>query len=395
MIFAIEEINNSSSLLPRVSIGYKIFDTCGLTLPSTRAVLGLMNGNTGISDRGCSRRTSVHAIIGASESSSTIVMLQISGIFQIPVVIIYHICDFIVLYSILAKKKDSKSCNTSALILSRFLFDQISHFATCACLSNRKQYPSFFRTIPSDYYQSRALAKLVKHFGWTWVGTVKSDNDYGNNGLATFIMAAKQEGVCVEYSEGFSWTDPSEQIARVVAVIKSSSAKVLVAFLAQSEMSILLEEAVNQNLTGLQWVGSESWITAGHLAVKKYSAILIGSLGFTIRKTKITGLKEFLLQVNPSQNPQNNLLKEFWETTFSCNFQSNIQGRTECSGLEKLKDIQNPFTDVSELRVSNNVYKAVYAVAHAMHGMFKCGQSGEAGNQSCTSNEDFELKQVR
>lgn len=239
------------------------------------------------------------------------------------------------------------------------------------------------------------MAKLVKHFGWTWVGTVKSDNDYGNNGLATFIMAAKQEGVCVEYSEGFSWTDSSEQIARVVTVIKSGIARVLVAFLAQSEMSVLLEEAVRQNLTGLQWVGSESWITAGHLAVKKYSAILIGSLGFTIRKAKITGLQQFLLRVNPSQTPHNNLLKEFWETTFTCSFQSDMYGGTQCSGTEKLKDIQNPFTDVSELRISNNVYKAVYAVANAMHGLFKCGQSGEAVNQSCTSNEDFELKQVR
>nr|BAA26125.1 pheromone receptor [Takifugu rubripes] len=355
MIFAIEEINNSSSLLPNISIGYKVFDTCGLTLPSTRAVMALMNGKTRTPEGGCSSRTSVHAIIGASESSSTIVMLQISGIFQIPV---------------------------------------ISHFATCACLSNRKEYPSFFRTIPSDFYQSRALAKLVKHFGWTWVGAVKSDNDYGNNGLATFIMAAEQEGVCVEYSEGFSWTDPSEQIARVVTVIKSGSARVLVAFLAQSEMSALLEEAVKQNLTGLQWVGSESWITAGHLALKKYSAILTGSLGFTIRKTKITGLQEFLLQVNPSQNPQNNLLKEFWETTFGCSFQSDVHGATQCSGVEKLKDIQNPFTDVSELRISNNVYKAVYAVAHAMHSMLKCGQSGEAVNQSCTTKKDFELKQV-
>lgn len=228
-----------------------------------------------------------------------------------------------------------------------------------------------------------------------WVGTVKSDNDYGNNGLATFIMAAKEEGVCVEYSEGFLWTDPSEQIERVVRVIKSGSARVLVAFLAQSEMSVLLEEAVKQNLTGLQWVGSESWITAGHLAVKKYSAILIGSLGFAIKKTKITGLREFLLQVNPSQNPQSNLLKEFWETTFSCSFQSDMHGMTQCSGTEKLKDIQNPFTDVSELRISNNVYKAVYALAHAMHNMFKCSQSSEAVNQSCIANKDFEQKRVR
>uniref|UniRef100_A0A3Q1IME3 G-protein coupled receptors family 3 profile domain-containing protein n=1 Tax=Anabas testudineus TaxID=64144 RepID=A0A3Q1IME3_ANATE len=355
MIFAIEEINNSSSLLPNISIGYKLFDSCGSTLPSTRALMGLINGQERTLAKICHGQSSVHAIIGASESSSTIVMLQISGIFQIPV---------------------------------------ISHFATCACLSNRKEYPSFFRTIPSDYYQSRALAKLVKQFGWTWVGAVRSDNDYGNNGMATFIAAASQEGVCVEYSEAISRTDPKEQVARVVRVIRSGSARVLVAFLAQSEMDILLEEALNQNLTGLQWVGVESWITAGNFANRKYSSILIGTVGFTIRKAKITGLREFLLQVNPRQDPQNTLLREFWEASFDCTFQSGLQGQNQCTGSERLQDINNLFTDVSQLRISNNVYKAVYAMAHAMHNMLKCGQSGDVMNLSCNWKDNLDPQQV-
>lgn len=86
MIFAIEEINNSSTLLPNISVGYKVFDSCGSTLPSTRAVMGLINGEERTLGKTCSSQSSVHAVIGASESSSTIVMLQISGIFQIPVV---------------------------------------------------------------------------------------------------------------------------------------------------------------------------------------------------------------------------------------------------------------------------------------------------------------------
>ncbi|KAL3991825.1 solute carrier family 35, member E4 [Sarotherodon galilaeus] len=355
MIFAIEEINNSSTLLPNISVGYKIFDSCGSTLPSTRAVMGLINGQERTAEKTCSSHSSVHVIIGASESSSTIVMLQICGTFQIPV---------------------------------------ISHFATCACLSNRKDYPSFFRTIPSDYYQSRALAKLVKYFGWTWVGAVRSDNDYGNNGMATFITAASQEGVCVEYSEAISRTDSSEEVARVIEVIRSGSARVLIAFLAQGEMDLLLEEALKQNLTGLQWVGSESWITASHLATKRYSGILTGSLGFTIRKAKIAGLREFLLQVNPSQDPQNNVLREFWETVFGCSFQSRLPGQIQCSGSEKLEDINNPFTDVSQLRISNNVYKAVYAVAHAMHNLLNCGQSAKAINQSCIWKDHLEPKKI-
>uniref|UniRef100_A0A3B3CY92 Olfactory receptor C family, h1 n=1 Tax=Oryzias melastigma TaxID=30732 RepID=A0A3B3CY92_ORYME len=337
MIFAIEEINNSSSLLPNISVGYKIFDSCGSTLPSTRAAMGLINGQEKTFGKSCTGQSTVHAIIGASKSSSTICY---------------------------------------AYILFCFLF-QISHFSTCACLSNRKEHPSFFRTIPSDYYQSRALAQLVKHFGWTWVGAVRSDNDYGNNGMATFIEAATQEGICVEYSEAISWTSLDEQVERVVRVIKTGTAKVVVAFLGYDEMDILLEEALRQNITGLQWVGSESWITSSNLALRKYSGILTGSIGFAIKKAKIAGLQEFLLQVHPSQDPQNHILKEFWEETFGCSFQPSLKGVKQCSGSERLRDIKNPFTDVSELRISNNVYKAVYAVAHAMHSMLKCGEKSE------------------
>ncbi|XP_033833106.1 extracellular calcium-sensing receptor-like [Periophthalmus magnuspinnatus] len=346
MIFAIEEINKSGVLLPNISIGYKVLDGCG---SAQQAVMALLNGQERDTGQTCSGQNKVQAIIGASESSSTIVISQTAGIFNIPV---------------------------------------ISHFATCACLSNRKEYPTFFRTIPSDYYQSRALAKLVKHFGWTWVGAVRSNNDYGNNGMATFISAAAQEGVCIEYSEAICRTDPVEKVASVVKIIQQGTAKVLVAFLAQVEMNLLLEEALKQNMTRVQWVGSESWITDHYLATSRYAAILTGSLGFSLPRARIPGLREFLLQVNPMKDPQNSLLREFWEETFGCNFQASMYNQTQCTGREQLNDIESPFTDVSELRISHNVYKAVYAVAHAFHSIFNCT------DQECSSNNTTETNQV-
>ncbi|CDQ88095.1 unnamed protein product [Oncorhynchus mykiss] len=361
MIFAIEEINNSSSLLPNISIGYRIYDTCGSTLSSMRAVMALMNGQERTVGKTCSGQSAVHAIIGASDSSSTIVMSRSTGAFQIPV---------------------------------------ISHFATCACLSNRKEFPSFFRTIPSDFYQSRALAQLVKYFGWTWVGAVRSDNAYGNNGMATFMEAASLEGVCIEYSEAILWNNPREQIARVVEVISRASSKVVVAFLSQWEMDVLLEEALAQNLTGLQWVGSESWITIDRLATRRSSAVLSGTLGFTISKSKIPGLREFLLRVGPAQDPNNTLLREFWEITFSCRFspqQEKESGprQSQCSGSERLEEIINPFTDTSALRFSNNVYKAVYAVAHSIHDLLTCRYGeGQGGNRNCAHRDRIEPGQV-
>ncbi|XP_051814259.1 extracellular calcium-sensing receptor-like [Acanthochromis polyacanthus] len=202
MLFAIEEINNSTDLLPGVSLGYKIYDTCGSIARSVRVTLALANGNEVVfapSEEPCIKPAQVQAIIGETSSSPTTAIATVIGSFHIP----------------------------------------ISHFATCACLSDKTKYPSFLRTIPSDYYQSRALAQLVKHFGWTWVGAIRTNNDYGNNGMATFIETAQQLGICLEYSVSFFRTDPSDKIQKIIEIIKASTSRVIVAFLSHMDMDIL------------------------------------------------------------------------------------------------------------------------------------------------------------
>ncbi|RXN33008.1 extracellular calcium-sensing receptor-like protein [Labeo rohita] len=331
LIFAIEEINNSTQLLPGVSLGYKIYDSCSSVPQTVLSGMSLMNGyEETLTDTSCSRPPAVHAIVGESNSSPTIALASLVGPFSIPV---------------------------------------ISHFATCACLSNRKRYPSFFRTIPSDYYQSRALAQLVKYFGWTWVGTVRSRGDYGNNGIAAFEEAAKQEGICIEYSEAILSTDPKEQLLKTLEVIKNGTARVVLAFVAVGDFVPLLNVIVQHNITGIQWVGSESWITYRTFAETKEYSFLSGAVGFAIANAKLVGLREFLVNVHPAQEPNNELLKEFWETVFQCSFRSNSSG--PCTGSEKLAELQNEYTDVSELRIANKVYTAVYAIAHTLHNVLK------------------------
>ncbi|NP_001074079.1 olfactory receptor CD2 precursor [Danio rerio] len=330
-IFAIEEINNNTQLLPGVTLGYKIYDACNAISPTLVSGMALINGyeNT-LSDTSCSQPPAVQAIVGESSSSPTTALAALVGPFNIPV---------------------------------------ISHFATCACLSNRKRYPSFFRTIPSDYYQSRALAQLVKHFGWTWVGTVRSRSDYGNNGITAFEDAAKQEGICIEYSEAILRTDPQEQFRKTVEVIKKGTSKVVVAFISFGDFAPLVKVIAENNITGLQWVGSESWITSRNLAETKEYSFLSGAVGFAIVNAKLVGLKEFLVNVHPDQEPKNKLLKEFWETAFQCSFSNSDSAL--CTGSEKLGELKNEYTDVSELRIEHKAYAAVYAVAHTLHNVFK------------------------
>ncbi|KAM3874682.1 extracellular calcium-sensing receptor-like [Diretmus argenteus] len=330
MVFAIEEINNSTELLPGVRLGYRIHDSCASVPVAVQAAFQLTNGVQPAFDTGetCSQSGTVTAVVGESGSTPSISTSRIIGPFDIP---------------------------------------QVSHYATCACLSDKQQYPTFFRTIPSDRFQALALAKLVKHFGWTWIGAVRSDSDYGNNGMAAFLHAARKEGICVEYSESFYRTHPRSRFQRVADVIRGSTAMVVVAFVSSGDIRLLLEELGRQPSPPRQWVGSEAWVTDPNLLRFSFCA---GTIGVGIPQSVIPGLREFLLDLSPAKVAGSQVLTEFWESAFNCRLGRSADGAEEtvCDGTEDMQKLQSPYTDTSQLRITNMVYKAVYAIAHAMLG---------------------------
>ena len=67
---------------------------------------------------------------------------------------------------------------------------KISYLASCPCLSDRHRFPNFFRTIPSDVYQAKTMARLAILFNWTWIGAVFADNDYGRLAIQVNIIDA-------------------------------------------------------------------------------------------------------------------------------------------------------------------------------------------------------------
>ncbi|XP_033487796.2 extracellular calcium-sensing receptor-like [Epinephelus lanceolatus] len=342
MLFAIEEINNRTDLLPGVSLGYKIYDVCSFIARGVRVALALTNGNEELSassQEPCTRPAQVQAIMGETSSSPSMATATVIGPFHIPM---------------------------------------ISHFATCACLSDKTKYPSFLRTIPSDAYQGRALAQLVKHFGWTWVGAIRTNDDYGNNGMAIFIETAQQLGICLEYSVSFFRTDPPDKIQKIIDIIKASTSKVIVTFVALPEIGMLTHAMSQHNLTGYQWVGSECWIFDPQTAAMDKHHILDGAIGLSIPKAHVSGMREFMLDIKPLNTSGNEMFTEFWEKLFSCKFKqskSSTENQRECTGHEDLTGVQNSFTDMSPMPIFNNVYKGVYAVAHALHSMLSCNKT--------------------
>ncbi|XP_059931406.1 extracellular calcium-sensing receptor-like [Gadus macrocephalus] len=344
MIFAIEEINREGKLLPNVTLGYKIYDSCSTPYQALKAAMELMG----------------------TEQDSEVEMVD------------NHMCPGTVPVVI------GDAGSTQSLVVARFLgafhVPQVSYFSSCACLSNKKEYPAFLRTMPSDLFQVDALVQLVKHFQWSWVGVIAGDDVYGRSGAAVFANEVKKFGACVALQEIIPKNHAREALAAIVSRIRSSGALVVLVFAVEQDAGALFDEALRQGLTGIQWLASEAWSTAPVLSTPpKYHQILQGTIGLAVRGVYIPGLQDFLLRLHPS-NPdasENPFLIPFWEKVFGCRLGANSGNQIEndkplCSGSEDLRSMKNIYSDFSKLRISYNVYKAVYAIAHAIKSMMSC-----------------------
>ena len=57
------------------------------------------------------------------------------------------------------------------------------------------------RTVPSDFHHADAVARLVLHFEWTFVGALAVDDDFGRAGVNQFLHEVESKGVCIAFHE--------------------------------------------------------------------------------------------------------------------------------------------------------------------------------------------------
>ncbi|KAG7276894.1 hypothetical protein CRUP_034770, partial [Coryphaenoides rupestris] len=325
MLFTIHEINQRTDLLPKTDLGYVIYDSCYTISKAVEGTLTYLTGqDVAVPNYRCGTGAPLAALVGAGGSDLSIATARILGL--------YH-------------------------------FPQVSYFSSCSALQSKFQFPTFLRTIPNDKHQSSAMARLVLHFGWTWVGTIASDDDYGKYGIKAFKEQVEDAGVCISFSETLPTVSSPEDIQRIVDTVVESTAKIIVVFSSDVNLSPLIGELLRNNVTNRTWIASEAWI----------SPVLGGTLGFGVRRADIPGLQDYLLSLDPDDD---DLTEEFWEA-------------------ENLQQLDTTYTDVSQLRLTYNVYKAVYAVAHALHNLEHCVDGlGPFKNKSCADITAFEPWQL-
>ncbi|OCT90638.1 extracellular calcium-sensing receptor [Xenopus laevis] len=362
--FAVEEINKNPVLLPNRTMGFYVYDSCAALRREIEGTLWMLTGQSqAIPNYCCRKHPPLAAIIGHSKSTYSILMAHILGLFKFP---------------------------------------QISYYSTSSLLSDRTRFPSFFRTVPSDSFQFKGLAKLVLHFKWTWVGLIATNDDYGNEAIKIITQEIVKEEACVAYTVYITYNPVSETITNIVNIIKESSANVVIAISVDVYLAPLLDEMIKQNVTGKNFVASEAWSISNLLSAAKYSPILFGTIGFAFQSSKIPGLQEYLNSINPFNTPGLTWAQMLWEESFNCTFsvltnQTMVMNnlKNTCSGEESLGGIHNGYNDVSTLRTSYNIYTAVHVIAKALHDLSQCQfLNGPLFGEKCSQIEHFKPYQL-
>ncbi|XP_043932161.1 extracellular calcium-sensing receptor-like [Protopterus annectens] len=343
MIFAVKEINRDSKLLPNVSLGFWIVDSC---FSRERALLGTLMFLTGsqvpVPNYDCNLNSLLPAIIGDGPSSSSLTMATVLGLYKFP---------------------------------------QVSYGSSISLLSDKLMFPAFMRTVPNDEVHAIGMAHLLIHFGWTWVGILASDNDYGMLGSQTLKKEIAKAGGCIAFTEMV--TKDKAKIPSIINVIQQSTANVIVIYCTTENIVPMLEAISVHIILGRVWVIPAAWQISLQVLSRKVVKTLNGSIGFSVHKGKIPGLTDFLYSIQPSIFPSDIYTTMFWEEAFGCQWPVPGKNLTEanlplvakkpfCTGHEDIRSLDASVYDAYNFTYSLNTYNAVYAVAHSLHNILLC-----------------------
>lgn len=211
------------------------------------------------------------------------------------------------------------------------------------------------------------MIQLLVHFNWTWVAVLSSDNDYGLDGMQSLTTQAPDSGICIAY-QGIipAYSDDKKQTTRIIVQnLLKTKVNTIVVFSNKVEFSNLVPFVIEEKMTDKVWIGSEDW-SASSLISSIPGVQSIGTvLGVSIKYSNISGFQEFEAKVLEDAMHQD-------VSNVNTNSGNDCLQSTDVYNLARMGF---PL-EKHDVTSSANVYKATYALAHALHQALGC-DSGE------------------
>eukprot|EP01084_Bolivina_argentea_P130095 229686_1 len=127
-------------------------------------------------------------------------------------------------------------------VMETFKMIQISSGATSTILSD---YPSFFRVIPTDGVQAKALILLCKHFGWNKIGILFIDNYYGSSFQRELISFGDQYNIS---TQSFGYMQDNITFINTIESMKKSDLFIFILILLRSDEAMWIQQLKKNNM---------------------------------------------------------------------------------------------------------------------------------------------------
>lgn len=336
MLFALQQINNSTSLLANITLGAEIYDTC------RSQTIGADRAKDIIKYTLLDKEEPLVGVIGPFTSDVSIAVANLLRVFDIP---------------------------------------QISYGSSSAELSNKELYGNFFRTVPPDSFQAQALVDVIRYYGWSYVYTINSNGNYGQKGMKLFHKIARQTGICIAKDVSLPGLPTKRSYNSAVQMITShnvGNAHVIVLFTTQTDSAGLLRAAKESGVKDLTWLGSSGWSNRVDVTEGK-EEIANGSLTVGHHEGIVNGFLDFL--TNLDRTLENTSLGNPNYPWFGQVLQSVLKCDTASSGSRSGQACRQRASlprDI-ELAPVRVVVNAVYAIAHALDDMQRHLCTGQTG----------------
>ena len=233
-------------------------------------------------------------------------------------------------------------------------------------LNDHSQYSSLYQMAPKDTSLSLAIVSLMVHFKWSWIVLILPDDHKGNKILSDFKNEMERKGICIAFVKMIpaTWSSHLNQFWKNI-----DETNVIIIYGDIDSLEGLMRNIGQRLLTAKVWImNTEPHITdyADYFMLDSFH----GSLIFTHNYRKSFKISNFIQTVNPYKYPEDIYLPKLWHLFFKCSF-SDIDCLllANCQSNASLDVLPSHILDMTISEESNNIYNAVYAVAHSLHQM--------------------------
>nr|XP_046154657.1 metabotropic glutamate receptor 1-like isoform X3 [Oncorhynchus gorbuscha] len=255
-------------------------------------------------------------------------------------------------------------------LLQLFNIPQIAYSATSIDLSDKTLFKYFLRVVPSDTLQARAMLDIVQRYNWTYVSAVHTEGNYGESGMEAFKELATQEGLCIAHSDKIYSNAGEKHFDRLLKKLRERlpKARVVVCFCEGMTVRGLLMAMRRLGVAGGEFllIGSDGWADRDEV-VEGYEQEAEGGITMKLQSEEVKSFDDYFLKLRLDTNSRNPWFPEFWQYRFQCRLAGHPQEMKKykkvCSGNESLHE---NYVQDSKMGF---VINAIYAMAHGLHDM--------------------------